>query len=131
MKLKLDENLGSSALRACQDAGHDTSTIHLQQMGGAPDSAVHEVCRSEDRALITLDLDFANPLVFDPRGSAGCAVLRLPKNAGPVDVTAVLTSLLAALTDHDITGQLWVVRHDRVRIWQPPHTSEPPDSAAP
>lgn len=123
MKLKLDENLGLSALRTCQDAGHDTSTIYLQQMAGASDNVVHAVCRSEDRVLITLDLDFANPLVFDPRGSAGCAVLRLPKNAGSVDVTAVLTSLLDALTDHDITGQLWVVRHDRVRIWQPPHTS--------
>lgn len=99
MKLKLDENLGLSALRTCQDAGHDTSTIYLQQMAGASDNVVHEVCRSEDRVLVTLDLDFANPLVFDPRGSAGCAVLRLPKNAGSVDVTAVLTSLLDALTD--------------------------------
>jgi predicted nuclease of predicted toxin-antitoxin system len=66
VKLKLDENLGRSALRAFEDAGHDTSTIYVQQMGGAPDTEVHEVCRSEDRVLVTLDLDFANPLVFDP-----------------------------------------------------------------
>jgi predicted nuclease of predicted toxin-antitoxin system len=80
VKLKLDENLGRSALQACQHAGHNTSTLHLQQMSGAPDAAGHEVCRSEDRVLITLGLDFANPLVFEPRGSAGCAVLRLRKN---------------------------------------------------
>jgi predicted nuclease of predicted toxin-antitoxin system len=119
VRLKLDENLGRSALAECLVAGHDTSTIHLQNMGGAPDSTVHEVCKAEMRTLVTLDLDFANPLVFDPRPSAGCAVLRLPKNAGPSDVSAVLRCFLAGLQDHSIEGQLWIVRDDRIRIWQP------------
>ena len=67
MKFKLDENLGASAVRAFLDAGHDTSSIHLQNLAGAADDQVFEICASEQRVLVTLDLDFANPLTFDPR----------------------------------------------------------------
>ena len=37
---------------------------------------VLETCRDEQRVLVTLELDFANPLTFDPRATAGVAVLR-------------------------------------------------------
>ena len=98
MRFKLDENLGRSAL----------------------DEQVFEVCRAEERILVTCDLDFANPLVYDPRTASGVAVLRLPKSPGPSDVQAAVACLLAALEQHDITGALWVVRSDRVRVWTPP-----------
>jgi hypothetical protein len=45
VKLKLDENLGRAALAQCQASGHDTSSIHLQNMAGAADTTVNEVCR--------------------------------------------------------------------------------------
>ncbi len=69
--------------------------------------------------LVTLDLDFANPLHHDPRGTPGVAVLRLSVNAGPSDVERAITTLLAAVAAHDIAGSLWVVRSNRVRVWQP------------
>jgi predicted nuclease of predicted toxin-antitoxin system len=123
VKLKLDENLGRAALAQCQASGHDTSSIHLQNMAGSADTTVNEVCRVELRTLVTLDLDFANPLVFDPRGSAGCAVLRLPRNAGPSDIRDALKSFLDGLQHHDISGQLCVVRLDRIRIWKAPEAA--------
>ena len=58
MKLKLDENLGRRGFEAFQRAGHDVSSIHLQQMQGASDREVFEVCRAEGRVVVTLDLDF-------------------------------------------------------------------------
>jgi hypothetical protein len=60
-------------------AGHDVSTVTLQRMESEPDAAVIEACRREGRALVTLDLDFANPLDYRPSEYAGIAVLRLPK----------------------------------------------------
>ena len=93
MKLELDENLCRSPFEQCRIAGHDTSSIHLQKLEGFSDATVHEVCGSERLVLVTLDLDFANPLAFDPRDSAGCAVLRLARNAGPADVAASIKSL--------------------------------------
>jgi hypothetical protein len=75
--------------------------------------------------LVTCDLDFANPLVHDPRSTVGVAVLRLPRLAGPSDVQAAVAALLAALDHHNITGALWVVRGGRrVRVWTPPGPDE-------
>jgi predicted nuclease of predicted toxin-antitoxin system len=39
-------------------------------MDGSDDRRVFEVCVVEDRVLVTLDTDFANPFNFDPRGTA-------------------------------------------------------------
>ena len=79
MKLKLDENLGQRGREICAAAGHDVSTVAEQNLTSAPDPKVIAVCASEGRCLVTLDLDFANPLRFPPKDHAGIAVLRLPK----------------------------------------------------
>ncbi len=120
MKFKLDENLGRSAVTAFETKGHDVSSIHLQGMEGANDKTVFEVCAFEDRTLVTLDLDFANPLVFDPRGTAGVAVLRFPKDVGPSDLRSAIEVLLESLSVNDISGELWVLRFGRIRKWVPP-----------
>ena len=77
MKLKLDENLGHRTLTILQRAGHDVITVTQQNISGIPDHELIALCRSESRALVTLDLDFANPLQFRPNTYAGIAVLRL------------------------------------------------------
>lgn len=74
-RLKLDENLGASAAATLALAGHDVSTVHQQQLVGAPDDHVFAVCKAEARCLITLDLDFANPMRFVLAGGAGVCVL--------------------------------------------------------
>ena len=74
MKFKLDENLGTTAVRAFEDAGHDTRPStgrSSQELAGADDGRVFQVCRDEQRILVTLNLDFANPLTFAPRLTAG------------------------------------------------------------
>lgn len=96
MKLKLDENLGRGGFEVFQRAGHDVSSIHLQGMDGATDQEVFEVCRAERRAVVALDLDFSNPLAFDPRPKAGVAVVRLSRNPTPSDLAAAVEGLIAA-----------------------------------
>ena len=68
---------------------------------------------------MTLDLDFANPFVFDPRPTGGVIVLRMPHRHGPADLTLAVDALAVRLDLHDPTGQLWVVNERTVRIWQP------------
>jgi len=79
MKFKLDENIGQRGKQLFIDAGFDVSTVVEQKLTGAPDSELIMVCQQEKRCLVTLDLDFSNPLNYQPSPYSGIAVLRLPK----------------------------------------------------
>ena len=120
MRFKLDENVGRSVIAAFEAEGHDTSSVHRQRLDGAPDDQLFLVCRSEGRVLVTLDLDFASPQRFDPRPTAGVAVLRLSRNPAPSELMGSVSVLLAALHIHSISGSLWIVRSNRIRVWSPP-----------
>ena len=71
--------------------------------------------------LVTLDLDFANPLTFDPRTASGVAVFRLSRSPAPCEISAAIETFLAALMEHSIGRRLWIIGNGRVRVWQPPH----------
>ncbi len=88
MRLKLDENLGVRTARIFAEAGHDVATVAGQGLAGFTDADLLAVCVAEGRALITLDMDFANPLRFDPAITAGIAVLRVPDLPGRSDLEA-------------------------------------------
>jgi hypothetical protein len=118
MKIKLDENLGKAIAVIFRSAGHDTQTVVEQDMAGAPDRKVINVCQSELRCLVTLDLDFANPLLFDPAEYAGIAVIRLPPRLSHQDLADACQTLIAGLGKSDITGKLWIVQRGRIREYQ-------------
>lgn len=119
MRLKLDENLGRGAAARCHAAGHEVATVVDEGLAGCSDLALFEGCIAEERALITLDLGFADPFHFDPATCAGIAVLRVPDLPGRRELPAALDRLLVSLELSDITGRLWVVRADRVRQYEP------------
>jgi predicted nuclease of predicted toxin-antitoxin system len=75
MKMKLDENIGQRGKALLIEAGHEVCTILEQNLQSAPDPTVIEVCRLEQRCLVTLDLDFSNPIQFNPAKYSGIAVL--------------------------------------------------------
>lgn len=119
MNLKLDENLGSRGSAILSAAGHDVSTVVEQRMQSSTDEQVITVCAAEGRALVTLDLDFANPLRFPPQQFSGIAVLRLPRRPAASDVDDAIRTLVRGLKQEPLTGRLWIVEADRIRIFQP------------
>ena len=84
-------------------------------MSGAPDEEIAEVCRQEDRVLITADLDLSDIRSFPPDQFAGHIVLRLKNQSQPQQL-AVMERLVTLLDSEPIAGRLWIVDETRVRI---------------
>lgn len=116
MKLKLDENLGASARDELVRVGHDVTTVPDQALTSATDEALIEHCRAEGRALVTLDLDFANPLRFPPQRYPGIAVLRLPPRPSLATILVLVRTLAGALEKEPLAGKLWITEVGRVRV---------------
>jgi predicted nuclease of predicted toxin-antitoxin system len=117
VKLKLDENLGNAARTALEAAGHDVSIVPAQGLQGALDDDLILQCKREGRALVTLDLDFANPLRFEPTDYPGIAVLRLPSEPKARVLNELLQTLVGALEREQLHGRLWIIEIGRLRIY--------------
>jgi predicted nuclease of predicted toxin-antitoxin system len=117
MRLKLDENLDVGLAVWLKSMGHDAKTVRDEEMSGASDEQVFAAAMAENRCLVTLDLDFSDPLRFPPNNSAGTLVLRVP-----VPSMAMIRRLLEQAMAHGTTaspkGQIWIVEPGRVRIWE-------------
>ncbi len=109
MRLKLDENLGTRGKAILAAAGHDACTVAEQSLTSYEDPAI---------CLVTLDLDFANPLVFQPSLYPGIAVLRAPPHPTLADLERLVRNLAIALPHDTITGKLWIVETSRIRVYQ-------------
>jgi predicted nuclease of predicted toxin-antitoxin system len=127
LRVKLDENLGRTAFDLFCDAGHEVETVRSQGLSGAPDEDVIIACQRELRGLVTLDLDFSNPLVFEPSRFAGIAVLRLPAKPSHRDVLMACRTLIRALEQRTIAGKLWSVERGRIREYRSEPQGEPPE----
>ncbi len=115
MQFKIDENLHDDAAQLMQADGHDVETVHSEGLRGADDSNIAAHCRSEGRAIVTLDLDFADIRAFPPAGNAGLVVLRVGDQSRR-HVLAVMAQVLDLLKREQVAGRLWIVSEAGVRI---------------
>ena len=77
MRIKLDENLPGELARLFIEAGHDAVMILDQESGGATDAIVASACLSEGRAIVTMDMHFADIRGYPPHLYPGIVVFRL------------------------------------------------------
>jgi len=115
MKFKVDEHLPIEAAELLLQAGHDAITVLGQGLGGADDPAIAAICLQEDRAFITLDLDFADIRVYPPEQFPGLIVLRLKRQDKPYVLDA-LNRLIPMFSSESLERHLWIVEDERVRI---------------
>ena len=115
MKFKIDENLPIEIAALFEKHGHDATTVFQEQLVGAPDSRIATVCRSENRTLVTLDTDFCDIRTYPPKDFEGIIVLRLESQDKP-NVLSVVNQLFSILSNEPVSGHLWVVEENRVRI---------------
>ena len=115
MKFKLDENLPIDLVKIFRTAGHDVSSVCEQGLSGEKDETLLQVCGNEGRALITLDLDFADVRSYPPDQNPGIVVLRLQRQ-DKFHVERTIERLLPIFDAEPLEGRLFIVGEDRVRI---------------
>ncbi|HXD86468.1 MAG TPA: DUF5615 family PIN-like protein [Urbifossiella sp.] len=118
MKLKLDENFDVRLVLDLEKEGFDADTVIGERLAGSPDEAIYDACRAAGRTLVTLDLDFSNPMRFSPSDSEGIVVVRPPK-AVLSSIRATLWSVLSQLKTGLVKGKLWIVEAGRIREHDP------------
>ena len=104
MHFKIDENLPARLKTLIDDAGHSASTVLDEGLAGAADPRIMEVCRHEEFALLTLDLEFANVVAYPAGSHHGVFVIR----AGRLDASTISTLVLGLLQSGDL---------DQLRGW--------------
>ncbi|MBX2997748.1 MAG: DUF5615 family PIN-like protein [Caldilineaceae bacterium] len=83
MKFKTDENLPGEIALLLRQVGHDALALAEQSMLGSTDSTIAAVYRAEGRAIVTLDVDFADIRSYPPKEYSGIVVLRLSRQDKP------------------------------------------------
>ena len=115
MKFKTDENLPVEVADLLRQAGHDAVSVVDQKLGGHPDIDVAAVCQSEQRAIVTLDLDFSDIRAYPPADYDGIIVFR--PAAQTVSAIVQLTTRAISLLDAEpLAERLWIVDEHQVRI---------------
>ena len=115
MLFKVDENLHAEAAELLREAGHDAMTVFEQGLRGRGDRQIADVCRSKQRAIVTLDLDFSDIREYPPADYAGIIVLRLLDQSRQ-SILRTLEQVLPLLAVEPLVGYLWIIEEGRVRI---------------
>ena len=115
MKFKVDENLPVEAAEILHSANYDVLTIFDQGMKGEKDENIADVCLTEGRILVTLDIDFADIYTYPPEKYPGFIVFRLHYQ-DKQHILSTLQSIIPYLEKEPIEHRLWIVEETRIRI---------------
>ena len=115
MKFKIDENLPIEIADLLRDAGYEAETVADESLVGHDDSEIARACFNEGRILITLDKDFSDIRVYDPKDFPGIIVLRL-KRQDKRHVFEVASKLILRFESKKPSRNIWIVDEIRIRI---------------
>lgn len=115
MRFKTDENMPVAVVEFLVRHGYDAISVIDQNLAGHPDLNVAQVCRAEQRALVTLDLDFADKRAYPPDQYAGLIILRPSRQSIPA-IERLAEQMVRYLATEPLVGRLWIVEEQRVRI---------------
>ena len=115
MKFKVDENLPLDVVQILRTNGYDALSLDDQNMVGTTDDNIANVCQEEERAIVTLDLDFSDMRRYPYQEYAGIIVIRV-RRQDRYHIISVFEKVLPLLEKEKLAGCLWIVEEKRVRI---------------
>ncbi len=115
MQFKIDENLPLEIAHLLINANHDAKTVNEQRLQGVRDSTLINVCKNENRILVTLDTDFSDIGAYPPQDFSGIIVLRVGSQS-KIHIIGVFNRILPLIGRETVKGHLWIVEESRIRI---------------
>jgi len=115
MQFKIDENLPVEIANLLRDAGYDAKTVYDQQLTGVDDRALLNICKKENRILVTFDMDFSDIRTYPPQKEKGIIVLRV-SNQSKQYVLKVFKRIMPLLKNEPLYQHLWIIEDARIRI---------------
>ena len=109
MHFKIDENLPVELADVLRKAGHNAETVHSENLTGADDQQLSDICLKEGRALITLDIGFADIRTYPPEDYPGLIVLRSKRQDKPY-ILNTIQKLISTLETKEPVGKRIRVR---------------------
>lgn len=74
MKFRIDENLPVELVSLFEKGGYEADSVLSESIGGCADEDLFNICQTESRVIVTLDLDFADIRRYPPERSSGIVV---------------------------------------------------------
>src|ERR687886_754565 len=108
MRFLLDENVELRIGTYLESLGHEVSAIALHYPRSVPDEEVLAIALSEERILVTNDLDFGELVVRRRRPHAGVILFRLPLDTAADEKIERLPAVLARF--EEASNQFAVIR---------------------
>lgn len=115
MQFKIDENLTIEIAELLINAGHNAKTVNEQQLQGVRDPILIDVCKRENRVLVTLDTDFSDIRAYPPQEFSGIIVLRVGSQAKH-HIIKVFQNIISLFQREPLNQHLWIVEETRIRI---------------
>jgi predicted nuclease of predicted toxin-antitoxin system len=115
MRFLLDMGISVDVADFLRSAGHDAEHLHELKLGTLSDSDILARAVSEDRIVVTHDLDFANLLAASSAKLPSVIIFRL-QNMRPEKVVPRLSSLLADHSRDLEKGAILSVSEVRIRL---------------
>ena len=118
MNLRLDENVPEQLAVALRQLGHNVHTVPGENLAGQTDAAIWAAVQSEQRFLITQDLDFSDVRRFQPGGHAGLLLVRLHA-PGRIALTRRISSVFTLEPVESSIGCFAILTDHKLRVRRP------------
>ena len=113
MKFLIDNNLSPLLADALKAAGHDAVHVRDFAMQAAPDEAVLERAREEERVLISADTDFGGLLARSGAANPSVILIRRLVGRRATEQAAIILANLDQV-EQDLTAGAVVVLHEEL-----------------
>jgi predicted nuclease of predicted toxin-antitoxin system len=118
MKLKLDENLSRHLKPVLTGLGHDVLTAADENLLSQPDAEIARAAKTEQRMLLTLDIEFADLRKYPPGSHPGVILFR-PLSLSPLSMNDFVADFMRRTDLDKLAGCVAVVDPVHVRVRSP------------